>query len=228
MTNHNRFPIMERISPDQAAQRIREAGIIAIARGDFTPPKACAIADALARGGVRVMEVTLGSETSVACIEALREHTDGRMLVGAGTVRTPEGVDRALGAGAEFLVSPNTDPESIERSRAAGALHLPGVFTASEAQAAIRAGCRMQKLFPASHMGPSYMKALRAPLSDVEFVPTGGIDIDNMAAFIDAGAVALGVGSAIIPGPNPDPHEVETRAERMTATLEEARAQRPQ
>lgn len=219
---------MEHTHLDKAAEQIRETGIIAIARGDFMPARACEIADALARGGVHVMEVTLGSETSVACINALREHTDGRMLVGAGTVRTPEDVDRALGAGAQFLVSPNTDPGSMGRSRAAEVLHLPGVFTASEAQEAIRAGCRMQKLFPARHMGPSYMKALRAPLSDVEFVPTGGIDMGNIAAFIDAGAVAVGVGSALITGVDQDLHEVEERAERMTSRMEQVPTQRSQ
>lgn len=219
---------MERIAPDEAARQIKESGIIAIARGDFSTAKMCELADALARGGVRVVEVTLGSENALECIEALRTRANDELLVGAGTVRTPEDVERAGGAGAQFLVSPNTDPQSIKRAREAGVLHLPGVFTASEVQQALQAGCRMQKLFPASHTGPSYMKALRAPLGDVEFVPTGGIDLHNMAAFIDAGAVALGVGSALISDSDQDPRRVEAQAKQMTSILDVVRTQSQQ
>lgn len=217
---------MASVAPDEAARQIKDHGLIAIARGDFTPTAMCALADALEEGGGRIVEIALGSGTALKCIEALRRHADGRLLVGAGTVRTPEDVERAVGSGAQFLISPNVDRESMERSRDAGVLHLPGVFTASEAQEAVRGGCRMQKLFPADHAGPSYMKALSAPLGDVEFVPTGGIDTHNLTAFVHAGAVALGVGSALITGPHQEPGRVTKRARKIKSVLDVARSSR--
>ena len=214
---------MTRVSAEDAACRMREVGIIAIVRGDYSLSQLRDIADVLEEGGVGVMEVTLNSTSALECIAALRSFAGNRLLVGAGTVRTPEDVDRALEAGAQFLVSPNFDPESAFCAIDAGVLHLPGVFTASEAQQALRAGCRMQKLFPAGQLGPSYLEALRAPLGDIEFVPTGGIDAGNVAAFVRAGAVALGIGSALVAGPRQDLSALRQRVEQLTSVLQAAR-----
>lgn len=214
---------MAKISASQVANRIKAAGIVAIFRGDFPVRRLPVIVEALADGGVSVVEITLNSRNALEAIETSRNQAPDEMLIGAGTVRTAKEVDRASAAGAQFLVSPNLDPESIARSQAAGLLHLPGVFTATEAQAALDLGCRMMKLFPADSLGPQYIKALRSPLDDIDFVPTGGINAKNIAGYLQAGAVAVGVGSSLVSGPDEDPAELTQRAANLVAALQRAR-----
>jgi 2-dehydro-3-deoxyphosphogluconate aldolase/(4S)-4-hydroxy-2-oxoglutarate aldolase len=206
----------------KAATQIRQTGIIAIIRGDFPFERLLAIAGAIAEGGVSVVEVTLNSRGALEGIAALRRQAGDDMLIGAGTVRTLEEVNAALDAGAQFLVSPNFDPASVARSREAGVLHLPGVFTASEAQAAYAAGCQMVKLFPADALGPPYLKALRAPLNDIDFVPTGGIEAANIADFVRAGAVAFGVGSSLVKSADQDLADLREKAARLAAAFQAA------
>jgi 2-dehydro-3-deoxyphosphogluconate aldolase / (4S)-4-hydroxy-2-oxoglutarate aldolase len=112
---------------------------------------------------------------------------------------------------------------SVARARRAGVPHLPGVFTATEAQAAWAAGCRLVKLFPADALGPGYLRALRAPLDDIGFVPTGGIELGNLNDYVRAGAVALGVGSALVSGPEQDLDALGDLATRFVRTLRDAR-----
>lgn len=207
------------VGDTEAEALIREAGIVAIIRGDYSVGRLLEMAAALEEGGVRVMEVTLNSSGAIEAIGALRGRSDRGTLVGAGTVRTPGDVGRALEAGAQFLVSPGVHPESIASSHEAGVLHLPGVFTATEAQLAHSLGCRMVKLFPAAAGGPGYLKALRAPLDDVDFVPTGGVSPENAADYLRAGAAALGVGSELVDGPRGDLGELTARARRLVATF---------
>ncbi len=185
------------------------------------------VAEALLRGGVSIVEITLNSRAALQGIDLLRGRVGDQMLVGAGTVRTAVEVGQALEAGAQFLVSPNFDPASVARSREADVLHLPGIFTATEAQMAFAAGCRMVKLFPADALGPAYLKALRAPLNDIEFVPTGGIDANNLADYIKVGAVAFGVGSSLVTNPQQDPAELTGRAAQLAAVLQQAREEMP-
>lgn len=207
------------------ANQVREAGIIAIIRGDFPLAQLLAIAEALQAGGVSVVEITLNSQGALDGISQLREHGGESMLVGAGTVRTLEDVQSSLAAGAQFLVSPNFDPPSVAHSQTEDILHLPGVFTATEAQAAYAAGCHLLKLFPADALGPRYLKALRAPLNHIDFAPTGGIDTDNIAAYVRAGAVAFGVGSSLVKSGDADMAALTARAARMVSILREARGQ---
>ncbi|MDQ3460114.1 MAG: bifunctional 4-hydroxy-2-oxoglutarate aldolase/2-dehydro-3-deoxy-phosphogluconate aldolase [Deinococcota bacterium] len=207
----------------EAATIIREAGVIAILRGDFPLPRLLRVAEALLRGGVGVLELTLNSQGALAGVAALRRELAGQLLVGAGTVRTADDADRALDAGAQFLVSPNLDLASALRAQARGVLHLPGVFTASEAQAAWAAGCRLVKLFPADSLGPSYLRALRAPLDDIGFIPTGGVGVDNVAAYVAAGAVAVGVGSTLVRGASDEEEALTDRAHRLVSALRRAR-----
>jgi 2-dehydro-3-deoxyphosphogluconate aldolase/(4S)-4-hydroxy-2-oxoglutarate aldolase len=206
----------------KAATQIRQTGIIAIIRGDFPFERLLAIAGAVAEGGVSVVEVTLNSRGALEAIAALRRQAGDDMLIGAGTVRTLEGVNAALNAGAQFLVSPNFDPASVARSQEVGVLHLPGVFTASEAQAAYAAGCQMVKLFPADALGPPYLKALRAPLNDIDFVPTGGIEAANIAAYVRAGAVAFGVGSSLVKSADQDLADLREKAAILAAAFQAA------
>ncbi len=213
------------LSPDDVAARIREHGIIAIVRGDYLPAALHAAAKAAADGGIRLLEITLNSPGALAAIGMLRAAFGDRLTVGAGTVRVPEQAEAAAQAGAQFLVAPGFDAPTVAAARRLGLLHLPGVLTPTEAMAAAAAGCRMLKLFPADSLGPGYLRALRAPLNDLEFVPTGGIGADNLGAFVAAGAVAVGVGSTLLSGPHQPPAEVAARARALCAAWERTRAE---
>lgn len=203
--------------------RLREAGVIAIVRGDFSCDEILEMAEALAQGGVRAMEITLNSPAALDAIAALRERSDTELLVGAGTVRTVADVDAAVNAGARFLISPNLNLRAVERSAGLGVVHLPGVFTPTEAQTAYEAGCRLVKLFPAEALGPAYLRSLRAPLDDIGFVPTGGVHATTIGEWVKAGAVAFGVGSALVRGGEHDADALRTRAERLVQALGAAR-----
>jgi 2-dehydro-3-deoxyphosphogluconate aldolase/(4S)-4-hydroxy-2-oxoglutarate aldolase len=208
---------------EQTQLQIKRAGLIAIMRGDFPLEQFFRIAEALAEADVPVMEVTLNSRNALAAIETLRRRFAGSgLLVGAGTVRTAGQVGEAVAAGAQFIVSPNFDPAAVARSQAHDIFHLPGVFTPSEAQSAFAAGCAMLKLFPADVLGPAYLKALRAPLNDIEFAPTGGIGLHNLADYVRAGAVALGIGSSLISGVDQPAQEVLTKAKALRSAWEQA------
>lgn len=206
-----------------SADRIRSAGIIAIVRGEFGSAALMAIAETLARSGIGALEVTLNSTGALAAIERLQEELGQELLIGAGTVRTRPDAERAVAAGAAFLVSPNLDLATVAYAHDAGVTHLPGVFTATEAHAAFAAGCRLVKLFPADALGPAYLRALRAPLDDVDFVPTGGIDAGNVEAYVRAGAVAVGVGSSLVSGPGQDLGALAERADRLLRAIQRAR-----
>lgn len=182
-----------------AEQMIRQHGLIAIMRGDFPVEDFLTIGEVLAENGIRIMEVTLNSTHAQAAIPALRQRFGDDLLIGAGTIRRVAQVDEALALGAQFIVSPNFDPASVARSQAANVLHLPGVATPTEAETAFAAGCAMLKLFPADVLGgPAYLKAVRAPLDDIAFVPTGGIEPDNAGLYRRAGAAALGLGGSLV------------------------------
>ena len=208
---------------EMAAQWVKQDGLVPIIRGDFGLDRMLAIADTLRAHGLTVLEVTLNSTGALEAIAALRQRHASAMLIGAGTVRTPEQVDAALDAGAQFLVSPNFDPASVRRALTRDSLHLPGVFTPTEAETAFRAGCRILKLFPADVVGPAYLKALRAPLNDIEFIPTGGVSAENVAAYVKAGAVAVGIGGALIAGPQQPLDDVAARAQALRRAWSEAR-----
>lgn len=210
----------------EVTQQLLEDGLIAIIRGDFSLAEQRGVAQALLEGGVRIVELTLNSTHALEGLAALRATFAGDLLIGAGTVRTATDARRALEAGAHFLVAPNLDLETVATAQAHGTLLLPGVFTATEAQAAYRAGCRLVKLFPADALGPGYLKALRAPLHDIGFVPTGGIDPETLGAFHAAGAVAFGVGSYLvrdIPFTAEEARSLRARAAALRSALARAR-----
>jgi 2-dehydro-3-deoxyphosphogluconate aldolase / (4S)-4-hydroxy-2-oxoglutarate aldolase len=180
-------------------EQVKKAGIVAIIRGDFPFADYVPIAEALVEGGITALELTLNSTGALEAIALLRERFDGRAFIGAGTIRRVSQVDDAINAGAQFLVSPAFNMPSVVRSQELGILHLPGVATPTEAENAFISGCRALKLFPCDVLGgPAYLKAIRAPLDDIDFIPTGGITPDNVAAYKKAGAVAVGAGSSLV------------------------------
>jgi len=170
--------------------------MIAILRG-FTPEEAVRAGHALANGGARVLEVSLVDPLALRSIEQLREDLGGRCAVGAGTVITESGAEAALAAGADFLFSPGLNQRVIAVAEARGALAIPGVLTAGEVTSALALGARLMKLFPAEPLGPDYLKQMLGPFPDIHLVPTGGVNAENAAAYLDAGAVALGAGTSV-------------------------------
>ncbi len=202
--------------------QIREAGVIAIVRGDFSPPQLVELAGAVLAGGVSALEITLNSTGALPAIRDLAQRFEGRLLLGAGTVLTEAAANDAIDAGSAFVVSPGLDAAVTRAVQARGILSMPGVFTPTEVQAALRLGCRLLKLFPSEVAGPAHLRALRAPFHDVGFVPTGGVSVRNIADYARAGAAAVGVGGALVSS-GATPAEVEMRARALVASWKEAR-----
>jgi 2-dehydro-3-deoxyphosphogluconate aldolase/(4S)-4-hydroxy-2-oxoglutarate aldolase len=179
------------------------------------------VAEALVAGGVRAFEVTLDSPDAIDAIRSLAaRHADGSLLVGAGTVLDVASATAAIQAGARFLVSPHTDVELIAWAVGRGMPFFPGAFTASEILAAWRAGAAAVKLFPASAVGPAYVREMRGPLASIPLIPTGGVTADNAAAFIAAGALGVGVGSWLIADGSPD--RIRQRASQLMSAVQSA------
>lgn len=185
---------------EQVVKSILENKIIAIVRGADVE-QAVKAAKAVSLGGVKLIEVTFNQKApetfcdTVKAIALIKESCPD-MIVGAGTVLTVEQVELAKSAGAEFIVSPDTDEKVIKRTVELGMVSLPGAYTASEAKKAHNAGADFVKLFPCTDA--SYLKALKAPLSHINFLAVGGVNADNALEFIKAGAVGVGVGGALI------------------------------
>ncbi len=184
-------------SKSQIISSLLDPGIIAVVRAksaDQIPP----LTEALLEGGVVAVEVTM---TTPNAIEAIREASGkfgARALIGVGTVLDALTCRLAIEAGAQFVVSPVTRPELAKVAHAADRPIMLGAYTPTEAQLAYEAGADFIKIFPADGLGPNYIKALRAPLPHLRMVPTGGVDLHNVAEFFKAGCVALGVGSSLI------------------------------
>ncbi len=156
------------------------------------------LADALVAGGLPVAEVTFRTPAAADAVRAMADH--GGVLVGAGTVLTPAQVDRAVAAGAAFVVSPGLDRAVVERCREHGVAVLPGAVTATEVQAALALGLSTVKFFPAATSGgPAAVRALSAPFADVRFVPTGGIGPDDLGRWLEVPSVLAVGGSWMVP-----------------------------
>lgn len=199
-------------------ERMLAGRIVAIMRGDYGG-QWLSYADALLEGGITVMEITLNSPGALDGMRELASRYGDQILLGAGTVLTAEEVARAADAGATFIVAPDTDPAVIEASKQRGLVVTPGAYTATEVKHAYSLGADMVKLFPAQT--PDYLKAIRAPLNHIPLMATGGVDVDNAAAFFKAGAAALGVGSNLTK-PNLPPGEVARRAREFAAVAQTA------
>ncbi len=204
-------------------EALSTCGLVAILRG-VRPGEAVAIGEALCGAGIRILEVPLNSPDPFASIAALVKAAKGRFLVGAGTVLKPEQVDLLHAAGGTLCVSPDGNPEVIARAIKLGLLPLPGVFTPTEAFAAIRAGASYLKLFPAEAASPAVLKAWRAVLpGNVHVLPVGGISADNMRDWLDAGAAGFGIGSSLFK-PGDKAKGVTTKAKALVAAWNQAKA----
>lgn len=176
---------------------IRKEKIIAIARS-VRIDHIVNLAEALLAGGIKMLEVTCNTEGVFEMIKLLREKMAGRMCIGAGTVITTDLCEKAIRAGAEFIIAPDTNTDVIDYCVKKDIAILPGAATATEILTAKRHGAKMVKIFPASALGVNYIKALRAPIDDVDFVAVDGVRPENMAEFFAAGCVAVGVGTSVV------------------------------
>ena len=176
---------------------ILENKVVAIVRG-AVPQGLLRIAQALHAGGVRTTEITLNSLGALVSIEQISRAMDGQLLVGAGTVLDPETARAALLAGARYIISPTLNQKTIRMTTRYGAVSIPGAYTATEILTAHEHGGDIIKVSPASAGGASYFKDMAGPLPFIPLMPTGGVTLDNIQSFAQAGAAAFGLGSAMV------------------------------
>ncbi len=169
--------------------------IIAIIRG-AVPDDVLPVAHALFEGGVRAVEITLNSADALQLINTVSKILKDKMLVGAGTVLDASSALEAIEAGAQFIISPSVDVETIQITKQNGIVSIPGAFTATEIVTAYKAGADLIKVFPASN--PQYIRDLMGPLSHIPMMPTGGVNLENIRDFKNSGGVAFGIGSSLV------------------------------
>ncbi len=196
--------------------QILENRIITIIRGDYQD-SISSIVEALIAGGIYTLEITMNSPGVLAMITEVSQTFGEQITVGAGTVTTSEEVKQVADAGAQFIVSPDTFPVVIETALVHGLEPIPGALTPSEILTAKRAGAQLIKIFPAIAVGPDYLKQIRGPIDDLNFVPTGGISLQNAADYLKNGASALGIGSSLVPRNfTPTKDQIATLTSRAT------------
>jgi 2-dehydro-3-deoxyphosphogluconate aldolase/(4S)-4-hydroxy-2-oxoglutarate aldolase len=204
---------------------LTDPGIIAVVRAQQAS-QVLPLSEALIAGGVRVIEITMTTPNALAAIREAREKIGERALIGVGTVLDADTCRAAVVAGAEFVVTPICRTELVPIAHAAGCPIMLGAYTPTEAQLAHEAGADFIKIFPADSLGPNYIKALRAPLPHLRIVPTGGVDVQNVAEFLKAGCAALGVGSSLVSAKilqAADWPELTRRASAFVAAARQAR-----
>ena len=179
------------------AAELQEIGLIAIVRTDLDADMR-RVAEALAEGGIRAMEITLNTPNALASITTVRRELSPALRVGAGTILNAADAQKAEEAGAEFLVTPTLQLDTIAFCRQHTLPLACGCLTPTEALAAHQAGADFIKLFPADTLGPSYVRALLAPLPFLRIIPTGGVSLQNVADYIQAGSVGVALGSNLV------------------------------
>jgi len=207
--------IMPAVTPAHRAAvtaRIESLGVVAVIRLS-DPAKLREVVDAIARGGVRAIEVTMTVPGAVGLIRELAPALPDGFLLGAGTVTDAATAHAVVDAGAVFVVSPVFKPDVVAACHARDVAVMPGCFSPTEILAAHESGADMVKLFPATALGPGFIKDVRGPLPQVKLMPTGGVTLTNAGDWIRAGAAAVGVGSALV-----DPRAVDGGAwDQITA-----------
>lgn len=194
-------------------EQLKAARVVAIFRGNYVG-RWSEYVEALLSGGIVAMEITLNSTGALDGLRELKANFRDRIILGAGTVLTPEGAHQAIDAGATFIVAPDTDEAVITVCKQRSVAAIPGAFTPTEIKRAWKLGAALVKVFPAQTA--SYIKAVRAPLDQIPFMVTGGVSVENVAEYFAAGADAVGVGS-FLTATNISLDEVAARAAKFTA-----------
>ncbi len=186
------------MNKEEILKAIKNTGIIAVMRG-MEKEKTKKVADAIVKGGIKVLEITMNSPQPLKTIEEIRMGFEGTdVVVGAGTVLDPESARSAMLAGAEFIVSPGLSEKVIETCNRYNIPVVPGVMTPTEIVKGLELGADLLKVFPADILGPRFIKDMLGPIKYAKFVPTGGIDLSNVAEYIKAGAYAVGAGGGLM------------------------------
>lgn len=178
-------------------KELSEHKIISIIRG-YDTEEVLKIVTALIEAHIKFVEITINSPNAITTIQKVTQQHGHQIHVGAGTVQTVEDCHKAIEAGAKYIISPDTNIEVIQYTKRQGCWSIPGALTPTEISQAYFAGADIIKVFPASVFGPSYIKEVKAPLDKAVLLPTGGIQKDNIKAFIDNGAIGVGISSGIV------------------------------
>ena len=212
------------LSKENILSRIQESGLVAIVRAD-SAEQAENIADALAAGGVAAIEITFTVPGAADVIKALSaKYKSGEIIIGAGTVLDPETARTAILAGAQYIVTPCLNVETVKLCNRYRVVCMPGAMTLKETIEAMEAGGDVIKIFPGELFGPAIIKAFRGPLPHAPLMPTGGVSLDNAAEWIKAGSVAVGVGSTLTAGAKTGDYVAVTKtAKQFVEKIKEAR-----
>src|SRR5213594_2653593 len=207
--------------------RIIEIGIVPVVRAS-SPGEARLAADAVCEGGIPIVEITMTVPGAVEVIRELAKSAGAEILIGAGTVLNAEMARRCLDAGAQFLVSPGLNLQVVQLAAAEGKLMMAGALTPTEVITAWEAGSDFVKVFPCGLVGGAkYIKALKGPLPQIPLVPTGGVNLNTAAEFIEAGAAALGIGGELVRADalkSNRPEIIAENARKYLAIVKQARA----
>jgi 2-dehydro-3-deoxyphosphogluconate aldolase / (4S)-4-hydroxy-2-oxoglutarate aldolase len=205
-------------------EELKKRKLVAVIRG-ARPDQIVPIARALKEGGIRTLEITVETPKVCDLIETVKEELGDEIIVGAGTVLDPETARAAIMAGAEFIFSPTVNVETIKMAKRYGVISIPGALTPTEILTAYEHGADIIKVFPADALGVGYFKNVKGPFPHIPLMPTGGVNLDNLASFLKAGAVAAGLGGSLI---NPaklnfdeDYAALKETAERFSAIVNE-------
>jgi 2-dehydro-3-deoxyphosphogluconate aldolase / (4S)-4-hydroxy-2-oxoglutarate aldolase len=205
-------------------EELKKRKLVAVIRG-ARPDQIVPIARALKEGGIRTLEITVETPKVCDLIERVKDELGDEIIVGAGTVLDPETARAAIMAGAEFIFSPTVNVETIKMAKRYGVISIPGALTPTEILTAYEHGADIIKVFPADALGVGYFKNVKGPFPHIPLMPTGGVNLDNLASFLKAGAVAAGLGGSLI---NPaklnfdeDYAALKETAERFSAIVNE-------
>ncbi len=210
---------------EQILDKIKECGLVAVVRAE-SAEQAYRITDACIEGGVAAIEITFTVPGAAEVIKGLAgRYKSGEIAIGAGTVLDPETARAAILAGAEYIVSPCLNTETVRLCNRYRVACMPGAMTVKEVVECMEAGADIVKVFPGELFGPAIIKAIKGPLPQAEMMPTGGVTLDNASEWIKAGAVALGVGGALTGGAAKGDYDSITAAARQfIRKIREARA----
>ncbi|QAA31565.1 bifunctional 4-hydroxy-2-oxoglutarate aldolase/2-dehydro-3-deoxy-phosphogluconate aldolase [Clostridium manihotivorum] len=208
----------------QTIQKITECGVVAVIRAE-SKEQAIKIIDAVKEGGIKALEITMTVPGAVEIIKEISEiYKNEDLIIGAGTVLDPETARACILAGAEFIVSPYFDAETVKLCNRYRVAVMPGIMTVKEAVAALEYGVEVLKVFPGNAYGPSIISSFKGPLPQANFMPTGGVNLDNIKDWVKAGAVAVGTGSDLTKGAKTGDYALVTEtAKKFVDALNKAR-----
>lgn len=201
---------------EEVLKNIIDAGVVAVVRGD-SKEQGLKIVDAVSRGGIKIMELTMTVPNPVELIKEVAEkYKNTDVIVGAGTVLDSETARACILAGAQFIVSPSLDIETLKLCNRYRVLIMPGVMNVKDAITALEYGVDVVKIFPANLYGPSVISSFKGPLPQADFMPTGGVTVENLHEWIEAGAIVVGTGGSLTKGAKTGDYDaVENEARRF-------------